>query len=509
MQQQGLAFFLRGGGAGWCTNGAQMARTQKRKSPSAQRPTRLRVGHVSYYPHRRAWWVYYREAGRQRRLRVGTSETAAECVASLINARLIAAETGFALDDAAALAGIAVGADADAERESPDVADGAASATAPRITVAELRRRFLDHHEHVLDSAMSTVRRYTAATQHLINFCRRHGVEDPEALPIDDFVAYLRRVRTARNGHRNSRRRKLLDSGVRYVLETCRTMYRFGQQRRLLDPALDNPFTEMGLNRLKIRNAKPLFVFSAEQEEAFFAATDPWALAVHFALAKTGLRAGELVHLLIEDVDLDGGWLHVRGKPELGWSVKTGRERKVPVIDELAHLLRHVIGGRSAGPVFRRVRLTGQPSSLEGNRAAMRRVAERRVAAQERKLRRPLSRTEHDRMLRKVWREAGVICKTQLRTSLIRTASALGLEVTCPKAWRHTYATLLAEGGVDPLIRMQVMGHQPAPDRSPLGMTALYTHTSAEVVHRQVEAALRLRPRSLERIEQHLATAAD
>jgi hypothetical protein len=52
-------------------------------------------------------------------------------------------------------------------------------------------------------------------------------------------------------------------------------------------------------------------------------------------------------HLLIEDVDLGEGWLHVRGKPELGWSVKTGRERRIPLIEESVRVLRQAIGDRA------------------------------------------------------------------------------------------------------------------------------------------------------------------
>jgi hypothetical protein len=36
--------------------------------------------------------------------------------------------------------------------------------------------------------------------------------------------------------------------------------------------------------------------------------------------------------MVVEDVDLAGGWLHVRNKVELGWRVKTGQERTVPLL---------------------------------------------------------------------------------------------------------------------------------------------------------------------------------
>ena len=77
---------------------------------------------------------------------------------------------------------------------------------------------------------------------------------------------------------------------------------------------------------MKIDDAEPIAVFNADTELAFFRACCDWAFPLHFTLAKTGLRVGELVHLLIEDLDLDGGWLHVRNKVELGWRITNVEE---------------------------------------------------------------------------------------------------------------------------------------------------------------------------------------
>jgi len=87
---------------------------------------------------------------------------------------------------------------------------------------------------------------------------------------------------------------------------------------------------------------------------AFLKAADPWTFPIHFTLAKTGVRPGELIHLLIEELDLDGGWMHIRNKPDLGWQIKTRRERSVPRVDEMVAVLRRVIGTRSSDSVFLR-----------------------------------------------------------------------------------------------------------------------------------------------------------
>ena len=64
------------------------------------------------------------------------------------------------------------------------------------------------------------------------------------------------------------------------------------------------------------------------------------------------------------------------------------------------------------------------------------------------------------------------------------------------KSWRHSFATLLQDANVDPLIRQQTLGHRPTTG-SGLGMTANYTHTRRETHREQVERALRLWPESL------------
>lgn len=306
----------------------------------AKPPARKRIGRVSLYLHRRQWYAYYRQAGRAVRQPLCSSESEAEVRASLINARLVAEAAGVSIHDL---------------DQDLVVARAAAVCTAaPSITVAELRSKFLHHHEHVLGSSIGTVSRYATATRHLLAFCEREGVTDALAVPVALFVERLRTVEVSPNGHANSSKRRLLDKGVRYILETCRSMYHFGLRRNHLPRQQPNPFSEIGLGQLRIRDAKRIFVFSPEQELAFFQAAQPWAFAVHFTLAKTGLRSGELVHLLIEDLDLVNGWLHVRSKPELGWVTKTNRERRVPLVEPVARLLAAVVEGRPHGVVFRR-----------------------------------------------------------------------------------------------------------------------------------------------------------
>lgn len=70
------------------------------------------------------------------------------------------------------------------------------------ICLPELRQHFLDYHEHVPKSSLSTVRRYRAATQHLENFVALLP-KTPQAHEVkaDAFAAYLRQIEVAPNGH--------------------------------------------------------------------------------------------------------------------------------------------------------------------------------------------------------------------------------------------------------------------------------------------------------------------
>ena len=88
---------------------------------------RTRVGKVSVYEHHGAWWLYFREHGRPVRRKVADDRRQAEQVAAEVNAKLVA--------------------------NAPTLLS---FCPAP---VADLRRRFLDYHESVLQSSVATVRR--------------------------------------------------------------------------------------------------------------------------------------------------------------------------------------------------------------------------------------------------------------------------------------------------------------------------------------------------------------
>ncbi|MDX1966359.1 MAG: tyrosine-type recombinase/integrase, partial [Planctomycetaceae bacterium] len=305
----------------------------KRRARKARRCTRIRIGRVSLYEHHGAWWVYYRQHDKPIRRRVSEDQASAERIAAELNSQLTSA--------------------------SPLLLDFVP------ISVADLQRKFLEHHEQVLRSSVATINRYRTATQHFVDYAgSMTGAPDVHEISATAFVGFLRARRVSPNGHGNTAKRCLRDKGVQFIVEVCRSMLALAQRRRHLPPYAANPFSDVRTDRMRIEDAKLVFVFDADTELQFLNAAHDWEFAIHFTLAKTGMRPGELCHLLIEEVDLANGWIHVRNKPELGWSVKTRNERNVPLVSEVCDVLRHAIGGRSAGVVFRRPRFVVTDSCL-------------------------------------------------------------------------------------------------------------------------------------------------
>ncbi|MEX0745722.1 MAG: tyrosine-type recombinase/integrase [Phycisphaeraceae bacterium] len=363
------------------------------------RTTSFRIGKVTIYLRARVWYLRYHEHGRRRQVRGGPDREAVRQLAAQVNAQLelgVPAATSF-----------------------------------EAVSVPELRRRWLEHHEHVRRSSVATLNRYRTASEHLLRFvakvqpvrCASHF----RPSHAEAFVRYLRTITVAPNGHAKAAKRKLRDKGVKYVLEVCRTLFQFAAKRRHLPPYADNPFTTIEIDRIPVEDSRPFVDLDAEQQRALLEACDTWQLPIFATLLLTGLRVGELTHLFVEDVDLEHCWLHVRNKPELGWQIKTRGERQVPLLSVLATTLRQVIGERITGPVFLRRRFTDAPPSLaEWDRPELAERLRQRMATDEARIARPLSRVEQQKSARHLWRDMGVSPSPSSETVHSFTSRAAG-----------------------------------------------------------------------------------
>jgi integrase len=429
----------------------------------------FRVGKVRADLRGHVWYLTYQENGLRRRPRVGPDRDAARQMAAQINAQLeVSVPTAFSFES---------------------------------VRIDELQWRWLDHHEQILRSSVHTIRRYRTATRHLLDFvaaqCPALQTSHITAQHAEQFVRYLRSIRVAPNGHPNSQKRPLLDNGVRYILETCRSLFAYAAKRRHLSPYAENPFSSLDLDRMPVEDARPIVILSARQERAFLQACDDWQFPIFLTLMLTGLRPGELTHLLLpDDLDFNARLLRVSNKPQLGWQVKTRNERDIPVVDVLADVLRVFIAQRRVGPlVVRRGLQMVEPDHSEFQTAdTMQRALRNRVREAASATSSVSERALMQSLARGVWRDSGAVRTDHIRHEFMRITRRIGLsELTAPKSLRHLFATCLQDGNVDPLIRCELMGHASSRSGGGLGMTANYTHTRPETRRRQLESAFRER----------------
>jgi integrase len=446
--------------------------TSRTTQKSNRKSTWFRIGRVRAFLRGRVWYLCYREYGQRRQPRVGADRDAARKMAAEINAQL---ETG---------APSALGFEP--------------------ISISELRKRWLEQHEYVRRSSLNTISRYRSATQHLIDFvgttCPAARASDFQAKHAEAFVRYLRTIRIAPNGHRHAKKRRLLDSGLCYILETCATLFNYAQRHRHLSPYAENPFRALEISRIPIEDAKPVVALSQQQASELMAVCDDWQFPVFLTLLFTGLRPGELTHLLLpNDLDLEGGWLRVRNKPALGWQVKTRNQRDIPLIPQHVAVLRIVVGSRHTGPVFQQRRYCGDEGAPLASKTLKQLEVElaRRAALAGESIDGKSPRETVAHLALRMWREMGATKADTIRNEFCALLKTIGLpDVTAPKTLRHTFATMLQDANVDPLVRSELMGHSLAyaanSGLSP--MTCRYTHTTTETKRQELSRALQHHP---------------
>ena len=431
----------------------------------------FRIGRVQGYLRGTVWYLCYFENGKRRRPRIGSDLDLARRTAAQTNAQL---ESG----DATLL-------------------------SFEPIAVPALRQRWLDHHEHVLRSSVQTIDRYRTATDHLLSYLTKHPIKQASLLTarhVEVFVQYLRTIEVAPNGHPHTAKRRLLDKGVKYILECCRALFAYAGKHRHLSPYAANPFSTVEIQRMPIENAKPIVLLTPQEEVSFLEACNDWQLPIFATLMLTGIRPGELCHLLVEDADLEANVLRIVNKAPLGWRIKTRSERVIPLVPALADLLRAVTRSRSTGVLFR------QPRCSEDHRAPLDGLetdqltieAARRAADSEVQDGATHGRKLALRTVQTIWRDLAAISEDRVRLEFIRICRSIRRsDATAPKLLRHGFATALQDANVDPLIRSQLMGHSTAGAGSPgsgLGMTAVYTHSRPQTVRQQMLTAMTARP---------------
>jgi integrase len=362
-----------------------------------------------------------------------------------------------------------------------------------RLDHDELVERFLDDLGKRADAgavAPATVRRYAAALSHYRAFAVTPSAirAAPHAAAAGRdfrlaFAAFLAGRAVAPNGHARAARRPM--RGQAFVLDAVRALYEWAadpDRGGLVPDGFRNPFRRPA-------GARPVFrgdplsepAVTAAMAADFLAACDRHQLLLFAPLVLFGLRAAEPCLLFREDVDAD--WLRVPCRPELDYRTKGQRDKRFPLVDDLRPLGDALRSGRPGGLLYqRRAVAEGREHAPLAGAARAELVAEyrRRCAAAG-----PGGAAARLRLRDAVRRDAGGLGYGHVRRELDRVARRLGWPAAAtPKAFRHLFATALANGGLPEGYRRYLLGHAP-------GRAAAVAYTHLNQLGRQYAEAVR------------------
>jgi hypothetical protein len=268
----------------------------------------------------------------------------------------------------------------------------------------------------------------------------------------------------------------------RYELAAVAALYEWAKDPNrggLLSPDFQNPFIGKQISSHRVaRDVVEELRINVDMAVQLVEASDAFQLQLMTPLFLYGLRPGELSWLFSEDIA--DGWLKVDCIPELGYFTKGRREKRFPILPEIAALLEGA-GPHQSGLLLRRcpgrrTDVVTKPSRSELIRQYQRQYGAERTsgAAQRRKVR--------DRVLR----AAGQIQYDDVEGEFRKLAAQIGWpRETTLKDLRHLFSTCLENAGVPVFFRRYFMGHSPG--RSPI---SVYTHLTTAKVQEQYEKCL-------------------
>jgi integrase len=191
----------------------------------------------------------------------------------------------------------------------------------PAATTVEQAARDYVRHLETEGRAPKTLVKYRGVLKLFADFVAGSGVTRLTQVTATHFDRFRAHRKDARR-----HRKTMYTEGV-----IIKQLFRWARSRKLL---AENPLADFKLDkpRLEPRGGPTL-----AQVDRVLAALNPSDRTAVATLAFTGLRDGELRRLKPEDLDLDGGWLHVRSRE--GAETKTRMSRKVPIPARLRPLL--------------------------------------------------------------------------------------------------------------------------------------------------------------------------
>jgi integrase len=198
--------------------------------------------------------------------------------------------------------------------------------TSPEASLASARDLYLAYLA-TEGRAKRTLTRYAGELRLFLEFCERHRVKRLSGVVPAIIDAY-----------RADRRQTRLLATVNHETMVIKQFCRWCHSRALIKA---NPLASYRVAKAvpKKRPAPTL-----QEVQTVLAKSPPWLRRILATLAFSGMRIGELQHLLVEDVDLRSNWIRVESRE--GAETKTRQSRNVPIHPSLRSFL--VRSGREA-----------------------------------------------------------------------------------------------------------------------------------------------------------------
>ncbi len=287
----------------------------------------------------------------------------------------------------------------------------------------ELADRFLNYLVVEKGLAEQTIDAYSSDLTRFLDFLGEGGTSDILLIDAAILLRYLIRLRRSGLDPR-SRARHLV---------TLRGFFRFLLQERVIE---SDPSRMIDLPKAGLRLPDVLSVSEVRQ---LLEAPDPATpigardAAMVELLYAAGLRVSELVHLRLQDVNLEAGFVRVLGKGSKERIVPIGAHARRRIADYLEGGRNRQLGGRVSPHLF--VARAGRPMSRQG----------------------------FWKLLKKYALAAGIRKKVT------------------PHTLRHSFASHLLEGGADLRAVQAMLGH------ADIATTQIYTHVARDRIRRAHE----------------------
>jgi len=207
-----------------------------------------------------------------------------------------------------------------------------------RVAIADATEPYLESLK-ANNRARKTIVRYRGELDTFLNFCHENKVRLLSRITPSLFDKY-----------RSSRADLVKPSTQYHESMVCKQFLNWAVSRQLL---AKNPLENYKLSKPP---QQPRPTPSPAELHTILQASPERDQTLITILALTGMRSGELRQVRVEDVDLNGNWLHVVSRDET--PTKTRQSRKIPIHRSLNPLLFKHLKRRNDGWLF-----TAEPSS--------------------------------------------------------------------------------------------------------------------------------------------------